>query len=787
MFRNYFKTSLRNLIKNPLSSVINVLGLAAAIGCCMVVYAYLTMEFTAEDQHLKADRIFMVKSLVDRDGEAEWFGISPTPIGLSLKQDFPQISKMCRIEDRNVVVKREQNVFQEWTRMVDPEFLEMFDFNMIRGNASPLEDRGNVIINEKMVKKYFGDENPLGQTVNMRFPGSKNIPLKVTGVVRIEPMSTSFEFDFLTNFSLLEIADPDFSETDWSENINGTFILMDDPKDIETITGNIRAYSELTNSVQKDFDFMDFDFEPVATLYERSHDIRWDISRQADVEGQWILSVIAILMLALACLNYLNIAISSAVKRLKEIGIRKVIGASRQRLILQFMVENILLAFIALVMGIILGGTFFLPGLNNVFAIEMGLDVLDPVFFVFIIALLLLTAISSGAYPAMYISSFQVVSILKGKLIFGRKNLLSRIFLSFQFVIACLAVVCGVLFTLNTNYQMERPWGYEQKSAMMVRVENSNDLLQLKNHLSQNTDILSMSMSAHHLGVRVSSTVVEFPDRKLEGRRLDIDADYIGTMKLQIMEGRDFRKNFESDRNSVLVNETFARTMEWEDPIDKTFRYDSIQYRVIGLLKDFHFYSFWNEIEPTFLRLGPEEEFRYLAIRTHEGKLTEVFEEVETTWATMFPDIPFNGDYQSQLFDNFFRNINGHKVLMLSVAIIATLMTCLGLYGLVSLNVSGRLREFSIRKVLGADIIAMSKAVGSHFIVFLMIAIIVGGPLSYITINGLFEMIYEWPMPISALHIIGSLILIVLVVVLTISSQLFKVIRANPTEGLRVE
>ncbi len=753
----------------------------------MVVYAYLSIEFGMEDQHSNANRIFMLKSMVDRDGQPEWYGISPRPVGLSMKEDFAQITHMTRIEDRNVVVKKGQNVFQEWTRMVDPSFLEMFDFDVVSQSGSLLEDRNSIIIHEKMAKKYFGDANPIGQTINVRFSGSENIPLTVTAVVSIDEMSTSFYFEFLTHYDLLELADPEFKASDWSENISGTFIMLEDPQNIAGIAEKMNQYIEINNSAQKDWQITGFGFEPVSTIYDNSKDIRWDISRQADVEGHIILSIIASLMIVLACLNYLNIAISSAVKRLKEIGIRKVIGANRSRLILQFMVENILLSFLALILGFILGTTFFLPGLNNLFAINMGIDVLEIDFYIFLIGLLLITAIASGAYPAMYISNFQVVSILKGKLTFGRKNLLSKVFLSIQFVIACISVICGVMFTLNTEYQLERPWGYNQSSTIMVRLDDSDDLDQLKNRLDQSTNVVSTSKGSHHLGVRLASSIVDLPDRKLESRRMDVDANYVNTMELEVLEGRDFYEDYESDRNSVLINETFAKNLGWDDPLGQTFRYDSLQYKVIGVIKDFHYFSFWNEIQPVFLRIGQEDQYRYLAMRTTEKTINTSYEELEVIWSSMFPDLPFGGDFQSQLFKDYFRNTNGHRVLMMTVAIISILMTCLGLYGLVALNISGRIREFSIRKVLGAGGLALSKAVSSHFAIYLIAAFVIGAPLGYYAVKGLMDMIYNYHMQITVYPIIFSISTIVAVILLTLSTHLFRVIHANPTNGLRVE
>lgn len=595
MLKNYIKTSIRAFIKNPVSSFINTIGLAAAIGCCMVVYAYLSTEFGMEKQHLNSDRVFMVTSEVNRDGDAELYGRSPAAIGLKLQEDFPQITHMTRIEDRSIIVKRDENVFREWTRMVDPDFLKMLDFELIKGTYSCLKDRNAVIITEKMATKYFGDEDPIGQTISARFSSGIKAQLTVGGILKIDDMKTTLGFPFLTNFELLEIVDEEYKAADWSKNIDGTFVMVDEASQINTITEQIKDYPAIINSAQAYWNVLELTFEPLATLYHRSNDIRWDVSGESDKEGHIILSIIALLMLVLACLNYLNIAISSAVKRLKEIGIRKVIGANRSRLIMQFMIENVMLTAIAMVMGTIIGATLFLPGLNNLFDTNMTISIMSLEFYGFVAGLLLVTAIASGAYPALYISKFQVVSILKGKLLFGRRNILSKVFMTLQFIIACITVVCGIFFTLNTEYTEKRTTGYDKENTMMIRMPDIETLRAFENRLDQLPQVESLSAGNHHLGWGLASSVVDLPDRKLETRRMDVDERYIATMVLTLKEGRDFKQDFETDKTAVIINETFAQNLEWEDPIRKTFRFDSVQYTVIGVLEDFNYFSFWSE------------------------------------------------------------------------------------------------------------------------------------------------------------------------------------------------
>lgn len=778
---------MRNILKNPLSSFINIFGLALAIGTCMVTYTYLNMEFSYENQHSKRENVFMLTSLVDRDGSTALFGISPAPIGLKLKEDFSQIRNMTRMTSREVIVKRDVNVFRERIRLTDPAFVDMFDFNLVKGDLSKLKDRNNIVINTTTAKKYFDKDDPIGQTIQLRFGNDKKVPMNVVAVVEVSEMKTSYYFNFLANYDVLEVVQDDFKPSDWSNNISATFIEVESPDQIDEITTLANTYRELVNSAQSDWQVESFSFEPLATLYERSNDIRWDVSRESDQEGHLVLTIIAAMMMALACLNYLNIAISSGTKRLKEIGVRKVIGANRAKLIVQFVTENILLSGLALVLGFCLGTFFFLPQLNNLFGIQFVVNVFEAQFLVYIVGMLLLTAIASGAYPAVYISKFQAVSIFKGKLRFGQKNRLTKVFLTLQFVLACITVVAGITFTMNTKWQNDKPWGYDKENTIMVSVSDQPSFQQLSNRLSSDPNISSIASGSHHLGMRIASSVIDLPDRKFEASRMDVSASYAKTLGLTINAGRDFKENYESDKSKVLINETFAKQLDWADPVGNTFRFDSMTYEVLGVLKDFHSSSFWNEIRPLFFRVMKEDQVRYMVLKTEPGATEKVYEELQATWSEQFPEVPFEGNYQKELFWEYFRNVNGHRAIMMTVAVMALLLSCFGLYGLVALNVAGRRKEFSIRKVLGADLIALVRSVSSHFLVFLLIALIVGGPISFILINQLMDIIYTYHMPMTSLPVLMAIGFILLSVLITISTQINKVRRSNPTEGLRIE
>ena len=788
MVKNYFKTAIRNLLKNALSSFINVFGLAMAIGCCIVVYAFLSFDWSVDQQHAKKDRLFMISPVVNRDGQASAYGLSPTAMGSQLQQDFPQIKRMTRIDDRSVVAKHGDNVFHEWIRLVDPDFLEMFTFPLKTGELTALQDRSQIVLSENMADKYFGEDvDPTGETINMRFDGGFKMNFTVAGVAEEFPETSSIRFDFLVNLDVLNTAEASFRSSDWGTNIRGTFIELESPDQIEAIEENQEKYLSHVNSAQTDYPVEKFNFEPLETLYKRSNEIRNDLSGESDEEAKVVLSIIGFFMITLACLNYLNIAISSATKRLKEIGVRKVIGASKRLLIAQFITENVLLSFIALVIGFFVAIFLLIPGFNTLFTVDISFDLTSYDLYIFLGGLLLLTAVASGAYPAVYISRFPAVTIFRGTVLFGRKNKLTKVFLTLQFILACITVVTATMIYLNTQYQKVRDWGYDQQNTIMVPVDDFQAFTTLRNSILNHPDVISTSGSSEHFSVNMSQSVIELPERTVEVFRMDVDDRYLETMQVKVVEGRGFREDFASDQEAVLINRKMAENLEWFDPIGKTFRFDSTNYKVIGMLKDFHYYSFWNDIEPTFMRLAEEENYRYLTVRTREGRTIPVFETMEAEWANLFPESPFDGRYQRQLYTWYWEELDGHVVLINFVAVLALMLACFGLYGLVSLNVASRVKEFSVRKVLGANIMALTNAINSHFLLYLIVAMILGGPISFYLVKLLFESVYNYHIPITVPPVMFSIGMILVTVVFTISSQILKVLKTNPTVGLRNE
>jgi ABC-type antimicrobial peptide transport system permease subunit len=782
--------ALRGLMKNPLNSFINIFGLSVGIGLCIFAYAFARWTYSTDQFHEHKNSVYMVTFFADREGTLQQYGLTPRPLGEMLKADFTHIEKVCRIEDRSVVIKYGDHVFHERIRYVDPEFLDMFTFPLKWGTSNSLADVNSIILSETMSIKYFGDENPIGREILVKFDHDRSKAFKVTGVAKEFPKARTISFNFLINFQNLRTSQPDYDFDDWKAFINATLIQVQNPSDVRLIEKGMVRYKKLQNeAVQEDWAISSFSFEPLATLHERSEDIRDDISRSSkdNYTSVIYMAIISAFLLGLACFNYINIAIVSATKRLKEIGVRKSVGATRSVVIIQFLSENLVITFFALILGLTLGMTFFIPSFEQLFSFSMDFRLNDGVLWIYLPAILLFTCIASGIYPSLYISKFHVTGILKGSVKFGTRNTITKILLGFQLIMACIFISSSVYFTQNSDYLAKRSWGYNQAETLYARVPDLAAYERLHALMSQEPDVLSVSGSTHHLGKNHTTTVLHFPDREYEADQLSVDARYFQTMGLELKHGRVFKDYEGSDGQAVVVNELLAQTMGLENPIGKLFRMDSIQYEVIGVVKDFHSYNFFNPLRPTLFTVAAGADYRFLSMKVRSGAEMKIYKSLQASWAELFPEIPFEGGHQQDVWGFYFEEINIHGLVWRVFAIIAVSLASLGLYGLMTLNVAGRIREFSIRKVLGAGAKDIAANITREYTALFVLAIVLGAPLSYLLTKLLIEFSYKYHMPITYSGVAPAVVIMILILVVPVSTQIRKVLRSNPVEGLKME
>ncbi len=788
MLGNYFKISYRNLFKNPLTSFINVFGLSVALGICLVVYAYMEYDLNIDQFHENKHKVYLTTFFSNRDGEERQYGLAPRPLADMLSDDFAQVEKVCRIEDRNVVVKYNDNVFRESVRYTDPQFLEMLTFPMAAGSAKSLKDLNSIILSYDIAIKYFGEEQAIGKELTVIFNENDKKEFTVTGVAAEFPKAHDIGFDFLLNFENLRVAEPAYDKADWGQFSNATLVQVEDPTNIPVIEQGMSKYLALQNQAQPDWTVSSFSLEPLSTLHQKAANIRNAIVSDDNVEGRIGMPVIAIFMIVLACFNYINIAIVSAAKRLKEIGIRKVIGANRIKVAIQFITENVVITSFALTIGLALAMFVFLPWFVQFSGWPLELQLVNTNLWIFLVGLLLLTGIASGIYPAVYISRFDAVKIFKGSLRFGRKNPVTKVFLAVQLIVACMTITAGVVFTQNNSFQYSRSWGYDQNSVIYSAVHDHAAFERLRASMTQNPNVISVAGSEDHLGRTISTSILRKPSgEQYEVSELSVDANYIRTMGLELVAGRSFNEHSENDRRSIVVNELFAKNVGIEDPIGHTFEIDSTRYEVIGVLKDFHARNFFNKVTPTIVTLARDEDFKYISMRVKPGTEIDEFSLLQNNWSKLYPEIPFQGGHQEDVWSNFYHSVDRSERFNNVIATIAVLLASLGLYGLVTLNVSGRVREFSIRKALGANVGNITSVIVRQYILLTSIALIIGAPVSYLFTRAYLDMLFAYPMPMSYSGVAIALVILVCVMVSVIFSQVLKLLQLNPVDGLKVE
>ena len=787
MLKSYLKTTLRTIRRNPLTSFINIFGLAVALGCAIMVYAYVDLDLTTDQFHENRNEIYMATSHLNRSGTEGHHGIVPIPYAEVLRNDYPQIDQVVRVESRNGVLKAGMKVFNEGFTFVDPEYLEMFSFPLEMGNAESLKEPNKIILSKNAAIRYFGDTNPIGEAMTFDFGNSK-YTFEVAGVAKKFPIKSSMGFNVLANFDQLEIIDPNFKLQDWSRFLDATFIRLKNATDIATITESVQQYVAVQNEVQRDWPATRFEFMPWTDLFMEGENMKSTITGETDSLGRLVLSIIGIFILILAVFNYINIAIVSATKRLKEIGVRKVMGGSRKSLIFQFLSENVVMTLFALVLGFILAITLLIPGFDKLFDMGMDFDLSQPSLWLFLVVLVTFTGLVSGAYPALYISNFNVVNIFRGRLKFGGKNRLTKSFLTFQYILAIIAVVAGIVFTQNTAYQKDRDWGFDEQILISANIGEPQEVKQLMNAMAQNPNVVSLAPSRHHINRWHGQKIVETNDGlKRDIMTFEVGPGYVETMGLEIIAGETFKEDSEADFKNVVINETMARVLNPNGVLGEKFRIDSLEYTVIGVVKDFHQWSFFEPIEPMIIKRVKEERYSYLTMQVTPGQTKKAYEDLEAQWSALFPENPFGGFYQESTLQWYFYQIEGHGKLMQYVAGLCIILSCLGLYGLVSLNVASRTKEFSIRKALGANLTNLVGVINRQFVVFLTIALVLGIPLSYVLMEALLDAVYAYYKPLTFIPFAVALVLVVAMVFLTVSSQVKKVMTTSPTEGLRSE
>ena len=789
LFSNYLRVARRNLVKNRASSFVNIVGLSVAIGMIMTAFLFIEQQFTMDSYHENADSIYLVETLIQQGSNSHVRGNTPAPLGPAIAADIPQIDRVVRINTGSPTFQKGENTFSEYVFFVDPGFQDMFSFDLRLGDPERGLGPTDIIVSDETAIKYFGDESPIGQTIQVIYSAEETRDYTVTGVAEPFSPKASFSFDALLHWDQQQVYGADMEN--WAHFVTSTFIQVEDRDNLEPILSSMDGYIEQQNAASTSWVVSDFLVDNLRNLSRHSQAVSGDISGGTHPASIVVLGVIAVFMMLLACINYMNLSVATATRRLKEIGIRKAIGGARGQLILQFLSENLLLCLFALGLGVLLSWGIFTPGFNALTEDNLTIGGAETVgFWVFMALLLITTGVLSGAYPALYIASFKPTEIFRGKARLGRQHWFTRGFLGFQFVLAFLTMIMGVILAQNAEYQAQKDWGYDGEHVLVLRPLDLDQFNRLEAAIASVPGVVDVVGANNQFGRSWGAPTIEESGEQFASVRFDVGTGFASMFGLTPVAGRLFDEgSYTGNDGRVVVNEEFVRHRGWtpEEALDRSFRQDSVTYAIQGVVADFMYDDFIDPINPVFMRAIGDDAWRFMSVKIAAGSGVQTEEAIQDVWREVAPRREYTGYFQDEVFASMYRENNSIKKLFFFIAIVALVISCMGLFGLAAQNVARRKREIGIRKVLGASLPHLARKMNRSFLTVLVVAAVVSAPLGYLAMNALLHSVYSDPIPIGPLGFILAYGLVLTTAVLTVSTQVRKLTLTNPVDVLRNE
>ena len=792
MITNYLKIAYRNIWKNKGTTLINAFGMALAIGCCMVVYEFINFNFNYDAFHSQRDSIYVVQREMDVNGDKSIWNDVPQGLGPALQKDFPQITEVVRINRRSGVMQYDDKVFNEGIAFVDDGYYTLFDFPVKWGNPATFSDKEGIVLSWSTAEKYFGSVNPVGETLTIRFK-EKDQPYEanfiVKGVMDEPPSNGSFYNHILVPFQ--QQAMFGVVNEDWVRFSNPTFIQVKEEAGIADILASEQKYIDQFNQANSQMNMVRLICQPLNGVIFKSFDFRNNTFDGTLPLGLMLLGLLGFFLILMACFNYLNIALASAVSRLKEISVRKVMGGTRRQIIYQFLFENFLICTAALLLGIGLAHVFFLPWFNNeVIKVPEVLQLTyasDPKIWLFSLAILLLVIIGSAGYPALYISKFQPVAILKKEFKVGSKSRFQKALVGGQLFMTIITVFCMYAGLSLQQSIMDKSWGYNQNDIAIINLKDGKDFKAFKSNIQSHPDIIEIAGSQEVIGRRLQAWEVNHAGESYDVQGLTVAANYFQTLEIPLVTGRFFDELTETDQTeSVIINESFRKLLNWEEAIGQRITIDGQSYRIVGETKDIYQRNFVEKIQPLVFKMGSVDHFSKVSIRAHPGKTVSLVKTLKSNWEEFYPNDPYSYHYQDRAFWFYHKIWQQGADILSSAALITFIVSMVGIFGLALLLLSRKMKEISVRKVLGANQLQIAQLIQKDFFMPLVIATVLALPIGHWMMTGLRDL-YAPNMPISStpyLLTVGSVLLMLL---LSLGKHMYTAIQTDPSQFLRDE
>lgn len=802
MFYNYLKIAFRSLLRQKFYALINLVGLSFGIAAFLLIGIYVQRELGFDNHISRRDRIFRVVEIQNEPGVGEQHvAITMGPLAKTMKEDFPQVVNAVRLMSGfNIsVVSYEDKYFNEHDLYyADPSVISMFDVNIIYGDPETvMAEPRTVLLSKKVAEKYFGSaEAAVGKTLMF-----DKTSIRVSGVMEDQPETTHFFFDILIPIVTAEVL-PEFDwMKSWGSNSMVTYVELDKASSMDNVNQGFDDFLERHVFSTKDsWQYLEMYLQPVSDVYLKSGHIKFqNMSASGDASMVTIFIVISVLILLIACVNFINIAIARSVKRSREVGMRKVLGAGRGSLIIQFISESVIITFASLViaLGIV---ELVMPELNKLLGTTFSIEFFsNPLFNVGLLLLFILISLASGYYPAFYLSRLQPIAVLKGvSSASGRRTgFLSKALVVFQFVISIGLILAVLVIHDQVDFIRKKDLGIHYNNVFYVGFgDKGYEKLQVvKSELLQNPSISNVAGCSFLNGVGGSQGPVFVSDSaktKLYVRFGFVDEDFFKTMDIKFADGRNFDGKQPTDVNRVsIINQAAVLALGWDNAIGKSFRYpgasdSSGKSEIVGVMRDYHYYSLRSQIEPAIWSWQPER-FRGVVVKVAEGADAQAVKTfLEEKWKQIFPGQPVQIVDALNHSAKSYKNDQSSFTLFIYFTLISLLLSCLGLFGLTSLVLEQKTRSIGIRKVLGGQVWQITFMLIKNYLVLVLIAGMIALPLGYYLLQLQLDG-FAYRISINAFHLVVPVIAAMLIAFSTIVYRAHKAANANPVEALKYE
>ena len=789
MIRNLIRTAVRHILKHPGYSFLNVLGLTLGITSALFLLVYVTDEVSYDRYHEKADRIYRVSSkITETDDQFTWI-VAQIPFGPQVAQDYPEVEAYVRFINmpRALYKYEDKEYVEEDFFYADSALFDIFTYKVIRGDARrALLEPNRIVLTETVAARYFGDGDPVGRTLT-----AGNSTYEVTGVIEDVPSNSHFRFGALA------------SRTNLPEQIGSwgnfgvfTYLLFPEGLDVKAfekkMQGMYAAYMEpIFGPVNVKVEYL---LEPVKEIHLYSTK-EGEPEPTGSITYVYIFAIVALFLVLIAAMNYMNLATARSSGRAREVGLRKVVGSRRGPLVMQFLSESVIFTVISLIISVILLMAL-LPKLNLLAGKSFEMDVIfSPAVLLGMLGVVLLVGFIGGSYPAFFLSRFSPVTVLKGEITQGTAgSMFRKVLVVLQFTVSVIMIICTLVVFRQLNYLKTMDQGFNQENVLSLDLNGpmARKYPVLKQALLENPNVVSVTSTSSRVGEGSGKLLFNVEtDQGMSQRGINFsitDHDFVETLGIEMVEGRDFREDMPSDTlTAVVVNETFVKRMGWSEPIGKRIEAgddNTLRARVVGVMKDYHQTGMYNEIESLLLAYRTINNIVY--VRISEENAEQALSHIESSWKEVFPDQPYDYTFLSERFNRQFEADEKRGLIFTLFTILAILIACLGLFGLASYTVEQRTREIGIRKVFGASESTILVLVTRDFIILSLISIAIAFPVAWYFMSKWLEN-YVYKSGMGPVVFILAGLLTVVITFTTISYKAYQAAVTNPADSIKTE